>query len=61
MAAKVLKVKLWDDAATGSKWKKNVTEIEGEVLCGKYAPRAPAELYDDVLPLMFEQYHSSRF
>lgn len=33
MASKVLKVKLWDDDA-GGKWKKNVQEIEGEVLCG---------------------------
>lgn len=33
MASKVLKVKLWDDDA-GTKWKKNVQEIDGEVLCG---------------------------
>jgi len=33
MAGKVLKVKLWN-ADDGSKWKKNVQEIEGEVLCG---------------------------
>lgn len=33
MASKVLKVKLWEDDA-GVKWKKNVQEIEGEVLCG---------------------------
>ncbi|KAI5359066.1 putative D-aminoacyl-tRNA deacylase DTD, D-aminoacyl-tRNA deacylase-like superfamily [Septoria linicola] len=32
MAAKVLKVKLWDDDQ-GGKWKKNVQEIDGEVLC----------------------------
>ncbi|CAK4033303.1 aminoacyl-tRNA hydrolase [Lecanosticta acicola] len=31
MAAKVLKVKLWNDGET--KWKKNVQEIDGEVLC----------------------------
>lgn len=35
MAAKVLKVKLWDDDQ-GGKWKKNVQEIDGEVLCGKH-------------------------
>ena len=38
MAAKVLKVKLWDDEQVegpGGKWKKNVQEINGEVLCGK--------------------------
>jgi D-aminoacyl-tRNA deacylase len=34
MASKILKVKLWEDDA-GAKWKKNVQEIEGEVLCGK--------------------------
>jgi D-tyrosyl-tRNA(Tyr) deacylase len=34
MAAKVLKVKLWNDDE-GGKWKKNVQEIEGEVLCGE--------------------------
>lgn len=33
MASKVLKVKLWDDPDGEKKWKKNVTEIEGEVLC----------------------------
>ncbi|GAP83283.1 putative D-tyrosyl-tRNA deacylase [Rosellinia necatrix] len=32
LAAKVLKVKLWDDD-TGGKWKMNVQEIGGEVLC----------------------------
>ncbi|KXT14835.1 hypothetical protein AC579_4092 [Pseudocercospora musae] len=32
MAAKILKVKLWDDDE-GGKWKKNVQEIDGEVLC----------------------------
>lgn len=32
MASKVLKVKLWNDGET--KWKKNVQEIDGEVLCG---------------------------
>ena len=33
MASKVLKVKLWDDDS-GVKWRKNVQEIDGEVLCG---------------------------
>lgn len=33
MASKVLKVKLWEDDS-GTKWKKNVQEIDGEVLCG---------------------------
>ena len=33
MASKVLKVKLWEDDQ-GGKWKRNVQEIEGEVLCG---------------------------
>ncbi|CAH0058806.1 unnamed protein product [Clonostachys solani] len=32
IANKVLKMKLWDDEA-GGKWKKNVMDIEGEVLC----------------------------
>ena len=35
MAAKVLKVKLWD-GEDGKKWKCNVQDIEGEVLCGAY-------------------------
>lgn len=35
MASKILKVKLWEDDA-GVKWKKNVQEIDGEVLCGVY-------------------------
>jgi D-tyrosyl-tRNA(Tyr) deacylase len=38
MAAKVLKVKLWNDDE-GGKWKRNVQEIEGEVLCGELVPR----------------------
>ncbi|EMR66310.1 hypothetical protein MGN70_008268 [Eutypa lata] len=32
LAAKVLKMKLWDDEK-GARWKKNVQEINGEVLC----------------------------
>ncbi|KAI0420680.1 D-Tyr tRNAtyr deacylase-like domain-containing protein [Xylaria grammica] len=32
LAAKVLKMKLWDDDA-GNRWKHNVQEIGGEVLC----------------------------
>ncbi|KAJ4154943.1 hypothetical protein LMH87_000213 [Akanthomyces muscarius] len=32
MANKVLRMKLWDDEA-GGRWKKNVTDIGGEVLC----------------------------
>ncbi|KAK5120656.1 hypothetical protein LTR85_006014 [Meristemomyces frigidus] len=32
MAAKILKVKLWEDEQ-GVKWKKNVQDIDGEVLC----------------------------
>lgn len=36
MAAKLLKVKLWEDEA-GKKWAKNVQEIDGEVLCGTFS------------------------
>ncbi|KAH7149174.1 D-Tyr tRNAtyr deacylase-like domain-containing protein [Dactylonectria estremocensis] len=32
LAAKVLKMKMWDDE-TGGRWKKSVTDIEGGVLC----------------------------
>ncbi|KAL6857524.1 D-tyrosyl-tRNA(Tyr) deacylase [Amphichorda felina] len=32
IASKVVKMKLWDDEA-GGKWKKNVMDINGEVLC----------------------------
>ncbi|KAI5467264.1 D-Tyr tRNAtyr deacylase-like domain-containing protein [Mariannaea sp. PMI_226] len=32
LANKVLKMKMWDDEA-GGRWKKAVTDIEGEVLC----------------------------
>lgn len=42
MASKVLKVKLWDDPDGEKKWKKNVTEIEGEVLCGTSIPPMPS-------------------
>lgn len=34
LAAKVLKLRLWDDD-TGGRWKKNVQDINGEVLCGE--------------------------
>lgn len=33
MAKKVLKVKLWEDDQE-RKWKRNVQEIDGEILCG---------------------------
>lgn len=33
MANKILKVKFWEDDE-GKSWKRNVQEIEGEVLCG---------------------------
>lgn len=36
MASKVLKVKLWD-GEDGKKWKNNVQDIEGEVLCGAFS------------------------
>ncbi|KAF3189057.1 D-tyrosyl-tRNA(Tyr) deacylase, variant 4 [Orbilia oligospora] len=32
LAGKVLKMKFWDDEE-GGKWKKNVVDIEGEILC----------------------------
>lgn len=32
MASKILKTKLWDDE-TGGRWKRNVKDINGEVLC----------------------------
>ncbi|RDA86794.1 hypothetical protein CP532_6385 [Ophiocordyceps camponoti-leonardi (nom. inval.)] len=32
IASKVLRMKLWDDE-TGGRWKKNVMDIDGEVLC----------------------------
>jgi D-tyrosyl-tRNA(Tyr) deacylase len=37
MASKVLKVKLWD-GEDGKKWKCNVSDIEGEILCGALLP-----------------------
>jgi D-tyrosyl-tRNA(Tyr) deacylase len=33
MASKILKAKFWDDAE-GGRWKHNVQDIAGEVLCG---------------------------
>ncbi|KAF4343327.1 D-tyrosyl-tRNA(Tyr) deacylase [Fusarium beomiforme] len=36
MAAKVLRMKLWDDEE-GGKWKKSVSDIGGEVLCGEFS------------------------
>ncbi|KAI9743912.1 MAG: D-tyrosyl-tRNA(Tyr) deacylase [Claussenomyces sp. TS43310] len=32
LAAKVLKIRLWDDE-NGGRWKQNVQDVEGEVLC----------------------------
>ena len=36
MASKILKTKLWDDNSTDpvGRWKLNVKEMDGEVLCG---------------------------
>lgn len=34
MASKVLKVKFWD-GDDGKKWKQNVQDIDGDVLCGE--------------------------
>lgn len=34
LAAKVVKMKLWDDE-NGGRWKKSVIDIGGEVLCGE--------------------------
>ncbi|KAL1978318.1 hypothetical protein VTN31DRAFT_1177 [Thermomyces dupontii] len=33
MASKILKTKLWPDESSGSPWKRNVQDIEGEILC----------------------------
>ncbi|KAL5624613.1 hypothetical protein BROUX41_004673 [Berkeleyomyces rouxiae] len=33
MANKILKFKLWDDEDAGTRWKKSVMDIGGEVLC----------------------------
>jgi len=48
MASKVLKMKFWEDDQ-GVKWKKNVQEIEGEVLCG--APPCVLSSRADQLPI----------
>jgi D-aminoacyl-tRNA deacylase len=37
LAAKVLKLKLWDDD-NGGRWKNSVQDINGEVLCGESWP-----------------------
>ena len=56
MAKKVLKVKLWADDEERS-WKRNVQEINGEVLCGKL----PQCFYELTLILASIAIHSSRF
>ncbi|KFY59640.1 hypothetical protein V496_05594 [Pseudogymnoascus sp. VKM F-4515 (FW-2607)] len=33
LAAKIIKMKLWDDEETGGRWKHNVQDISGDVLC----------------------------
>jgi D-tyrosyl-tRNA(Tyr) deacylase len=35
LAAKVIKMRFWDDEQTGHRWKHSVQDISGEVLCGK--------------------------
>lgn len=35
-AAKLLKMRLWDDEK-GGRWKHSVTDIQGEVLCGEHS------------------------
>lgn len=44
MASKVLKVKLWD-GEDGKKWKCNVRDIEGEVLCGAFFRSCPLSFH----------------
>jgi D-tyrosyl-tRNA(Tyr) deacylase len=34
-AAKLLKMRLWDDEK-GGRWKQSVADIQGEVLCGQW-------------------------
>ncbi|KAF2726270.1 putative aminoacyl-tRNA hydrolase [Polychaeton citri CBS 116435] len=33
MARDILKVKLWNDPTTDAKWKRNVVDIQGDILC----------------------------
>ncbi|KAI0474383.1 D-Tyr tRNAtyr deacylase-like domain-containing protein [Xylaria cf. heliscus] len=47
LAAKVLKLKLWDDDA-GGRWKHNVQEIGGEVLCGRIPPASLQQVSNNV-------------
>jgi len=35
LAAKVIKMRFWDDEETGHRWKHSVQDISGEVLCGR--------------------------
>ena len=59
MAAKVLKVKLWD-GEDGKKWKCNVQDIEGEVLCGAFLTSCPAIMVpsiDDKSPYVLISYY----
>ena len=52
MAAKVLKVKLWEDS-DGGKWKKNVQDIDGEVLCGMPFVPDPEPLLGNVTNMRY--------
>ncbi|KAI9847129.1 MAG: D-tyrosyl-tRNA(Tyr) deacylase [Thelocarpon superellum] len=55
MAAKILKMRIWD-GEDGSRWKQNVQDVHGEVLCG---PQAKA-LYDHLVSKIREGYMVER-
>lgn len=59
MASKVLKVKLWD-GEDGKKWKSNVQDIEGDVLCGAFPPSASFSLHFPPLRLRSWRIRPSR-
>ena len=56
MASKVLKVKLWEDEK-GTKWKSNVQDIDGEVLCGSSS--LSSSYRSSIMQHSLTQYHHS--
>jgi D-tyrosyl-tRNA(Tyr) deacylase len=50
LAAKVLKMKLWDDES-GGRWKRSVQDIDGDVLCGKFTGKRETAAQADCPPV----------
>ncbi|KAK0707592.1 D-tyrosyl-tRNA deacylase [Lasiosphaeris hirsuta] len=55
LAAKVLKLKLWDDES-GGRWKKSVKDIDGEVLCERQQTGFPRCSWGDEAKTLYQYF-----